>query len=172
MDYDAGMLGTIRDLMAHKGHANAAMLGAVGAHDVAVADADLSALLHHVLLANRFWILSVLGLPFVVEDEARPSRSFDELVQRFADMQAQESTWLATAAESDFARVLVDSRIPGGQCTVGDAFLQVCLHSHGHRAQIAKRLRQLGGVPPTTDFINWIAHRPAAVWPTSGSTVS
>jgi uncharacterized damage-inducible protein DinB len=39
--------------------------------------------------------------------------------------------------------------------------MQVCLHSHGHRAQAAKMLRRLGGEPPATDFILWLANRPA-----------
>ena len=35
------------------------------------------------------------------------------------------------------------------------------MHSHGHRAQIAKIYRRLGGVPPMTDFILWVATRRA-----------
>ena len=51
--------------------------------------------------------------------------------------------------------------IPGGRCSVMQAWLQVCLHSHGHRAQLAKLLRAHGGEPPVTDFISWLATRPA-----------
>lgn len=161
------MLETFRDLVAHKGHANAAILSAVGAKGAAEADRELNALLHHVLLANRFWMLAILRLPFVAEHESCPSRSFGELVQRFSNTQAQESTWLATAAEADLSRVLRDPLIPGGQCTVAEALLQVCMHSHGHRAQMAKRLRECGVVLPTTDLINWLTSRPAAAWPLS-----
>lgn len=159
------LLDTIRDLVAHKGYANAAMLSAIAGNDAASADAEVNRTLHHVLLANRFWTLAILGLPFSAESESRPSRSLDELVWRFSDTQAQESRWLATAAEADLARVLIDPQIPGGQCSVGDALLQVCLHSHGHRAQIARRLRHLGGVPPPTDYITWLPNRPEAAWP-------
>ena len=45
------------------------------------------------------------------------------------------------------------------------AYVQVCLHSHGHGAQCAKLLRKHGGVPPQTDFILWLAGRPEAEWP-------
>jgi uncharacterized damage-inducible protein DinB len=165
--YDARMLERLRDLVAHKGYANAAILSAVGDHEAAAADRELNALLHHVLLANRFWMLAILGLPFAAEDESRPSRSFGELVQRFASTQEQESRWLAAASEADLARVLRDPLIPGGQCSVAEALLQVCMHSHGHRAQVATRLRQHGAVPPPTDFINWLTSRPAAAWPLS-----
>jgi uncharacterized damage-inducible protein DinB len=39
------------------------------------------------------------------------------------------------------------------------------MHSHGHRAQCAAMLRELGGTPPAMDFITWLAGRPAAEWP-------
>ena len=43
--------------------------------------------------------------------------------------------------------------------------MQVAMHSLGHRAQCATRLRALGGNPPNTDFILWLKERPAADWP-------
>ena len=150
------MLDMLRDLVAHKGHANAALLTAIQQNGAAASDPELLELLHHILLANRFWLLTILGLPFVYEDEARPSPSFDTLIQRYATTQAQEVTWLATAREADLGRVLKDALIPNGTCSVSQAFVQVCLHSHGHRAQCAKMLRKHGGVPPPMDFILWL----------------
>src|SRR5262245_22035249 len=158
------MLDTLRDLVSHNGWANAAMLGAIRQRDGALADAELSELLHHILLANRFWLLSVLGLPFVFEQESRPSGSFDVLIQRYATTHNEQSAWLATATGNDLARILDNVLIPGGRCSVAQAFLQVCLHSHGHRAQCAKLLRRHGGVPPVTDFILWLESRPQAEW--------
>jgi uncharacterized damage-inducible protein DinB len=158
------MLEMLRDLVAHKGHANAALLSAIRQHPTAAGDADLWDLLHHILLANRFWLLTVLGLPFVHDDEARRSSSFDTLIRRFESTQAQEGTWLATAAEDDLARILEGALIPNGKCSVSQAFMQVCMHSHGHRAQCATLLRRQGGVPPPNDFILWLTNRPSAVW--------
>jgi uncharacterized damage-inducible protein DinB len=158
------MLEMLRDLLAHKGHANAALLGAIRQNDAAVADLELGQLLHHVLIANRFWLLAVLELPFAFEEESQPADSFAALVQRYRSTQEQESAWLAAATDADLARVLASPLIPGGQCSVPQAFMQVCMHSHGHRAQAAKLLRRHGGVPPVTDFITWLAGRPAAEW--------
>jgi uncharacterized damage-inducible protein DinB len=46
-----------------------------------------------------------------------------------------------------------------------DTMHQVVLHSQGHRAQNALRLRQLGGAAPLTDYIVWIlAGRPTPLW--------
>lgn len=165
----ARMLEMLRDLIAHKGHANAVMLTAIRGHGEAAADPAIVALLHHVLLANRFWLLTVLGRPFDHDVEARPSASFDALVARYAATQAEEAAWLETATQTELARVVEDSRIPGGACSVGQAFVQVCLHSHGHRAQCAKLLRAHGVVPPMTDFILWIADRAAPAWPAPGA---
>jgi uncharacterized damage-inducible protein DinB len=158
------MLEMLRDLVAHKGHANAALLTAIRQNPTAASDRELWDLLHHILLANRFWMLAVLGLPFVHDDEARPSSSFDALMQRYAGTHTQETAWLETATEDDLARILEDTLIPNGTCSVSQAFMQVCLHSHGHRAQCAKLLRQHGGVPPATDFILWLTSRPQAEW--------
>jgi uncharacterized damage-inducible protein DinB len=38
------------------------------------------------------------------------------------------------------------------------------MHSHGHRAQCATRLRLLGGTPPAMDFILWLKDRPVPDW--------
>ena len=159
------MLPLLRDLIAHKGHANAAMLTAIRNHPAATVDFELWELLHHILLANRFWLLTVLRAPFEAEQEARRSRSFDDLVRRYAASQAQEAAWIDAAAGADLERVLEDPLIPGGRCTVAEALVQVCLHTHGHRSQAAKLLRRHGGVPPMTDFIAWLPERPHADWP-------
>ena len=159
------MLQMLRDLIAHKGHANAALLDAVRRNDAAAADPELRELLQHTLLANRFWLLTVLRHPFVFETESRPAPSFEGLVARYAATQAEEAAWLAGATTADLERMLESPLIPNGRCSVAQAFMQVCLHSHGHRAQAAKLLRRHGGTPPASDFILWLTTRPAAEWP-------
>jgi uncharacterized damage-inducible protein DinB len=154
----------VADLIAHKNHANAATLAAIGDNAAAAADAELLDMLHHVLLANRFWLLAVRSQPFVYEEESRRSPSFEDLVARYARLQAEEATWLAAASDEDLGRTIESPQIPGGRCSVTQAWLQVCLHSHGHRAQLAKLLRRHGGEPPAADFILWLATRPAPRW--------
>ena len=158
------MLQMLRELIAHKGHADAALLKAIRENAAASADPDVLDLLHHVLLANRFWLSAVLGVPFVFAHESRRSESIDGLVQRYAQSHAQEAAWLATANEADLERILKDALIPSGECSVAQAFMQVCLHSHGHRSQCAKLLRRHGGTPPPGDFIEWLVRRPDAAF--------
>jgi uncharacterized damage-inducible protein DinB len=158
------MLEMLRDLVAHKGYADAALLHAVRENDAAVSDPEIRELLHHVLLANRFWLCSILEVSFVLELESRDSSSFGELVQRYAGVHAREAAWLQAATDADLARMLDHPDIPGGRCARSQAWMQVCLHSHGHRSQCAKLLRNHGGVPPMTDFIVWLATRPVPAW--------
>ena len=66
----SAMLQMLRDLVAHKGHANAALLNAIRQNAASASDPELWELLHHILLANRFWLNSVLGLPFVLGDDS------------------------------------------------------------------------------------------------------
>ena len=166
------MLAMLRDLVAHKGYANAALLNAVRRNEAAASDPELSDLLHHILLANRFWLLTIRREPFVVEHEARPCASLDTLIERYRASQAQEDAWLSAAADVHLTRRLEDAQIPGGSCSLSQAFLQVCLHSQGHRAQCAKLLGRHGGVPPQTEFILWLVHRPPPDWAGAGDTRS
>jgi len=73
--------------------------------------------------------------------------------------------WLSQSADADLNRVLQIPTLPGQNISVTEAILQVTMHSHGHRAQCATRLRSLGGTPPPTDFILWAKDRPAPGWP-------
>jgi uncharacterized damage-inducible protein DinB len=158
------MLAMLRDLVAHNGHANAAMLAAIRGNAAAAADVEILDLLHHVLVANRFWLVTVLGQPFDFPHESRPASSLDELILRYGATHEQQSHWVGAATQADLERTLEHPLVPGGRCSVAQAFMQVCMHSHGHRAQCAKLLRRHGAVPPQTDFITWLVERPAAEW--------
>ncbi|HEU0172715.1 MAG TPA: DinB family protein [Blastocatellia bacterium] len=158
------MLVMLRDLIYHKGYANASLLKAVRQHETAAQDPELWKLLHHIILANRFWLRLSLGLPFVVEEESRTPESLEAIVAQYRETHEQEMEWLAQVQEPELARVLETPFIPDFSCSIAQAMVQVCLHSQGHRAQCATRLRQLGVAPPNMDFILWLKDRPTADW--------
>jgi len=158
------MIEILRDLVRHKAHANASLLSAIRRYDRAADDDELRALLHHIILANRFWLMSCLGQPFAIDEESRLPASMAVLADQYRATHAQEWEWIAHATDADMARPLAGPLIPGGGCSVAEALMQVCLHSHGHRAQCATRLRLLGGTPPATDLILWVQTRPDADW--------
>lgn len=157
------------DLIRHKWHANANLLTAIHRHDVASHDKELRKLLHHVLLANRYWLLLILQIDFSAEQESRISTSLDDLVARYRETERQEMDWISKPQEADTARILQTPFLPGRSFTIDQAITQVCMHSHGHRAQCATLLRSLGGVPPPMDFILWLKDRPTADWPSEAA---
>ena len=154
----------LQDLIHHKGHANAALLKAIRQHETAAQDPELRKLLHHIILANRFWLCLSLGLPFAVEAESQVPDSLEAIAVLYRETHAQEVEWIAQVQDAELARTLETPFIPGHSYTVAQALMQVCLHSHGHRAQCATRLRLLGGAPPSMDFILWLKERPAPDW--------
>jgi uncharacterized damage-inducible protein DinB len=158
------MIAILRELFRHQAHADASMLMAIKRHQVALIDQELRKLIHHILVSHRFWIHLSQGLPFNVEVESVVPATFDELAERFQTTQEQELAWLNQLQAVDLARVLESQYLPAGPVTVGEALTQVCLHSHGHRAQCAARLRMLGGEPPPADYILWAKNRPGPIW--------
>ena len=158
------MLPMLRDLVVHKVYANASLIKAIRQHKPAAQDPELRKLLHHIILANRYWLFLILGLPFAVEEESRLPESLGAITALYQETHAQEGQWIAQLQEDDLARALETPFIPGLHCSVAHAIMQVCLHTQGHRAQCASRIRSLGGEPPALDFILWLKERPAADW--------
>ena len=163
----------IHDLVRHKWHANAVMLSAIRQHDASARDEELRKLLHHILIANRYWLYLILHKEFVREEEARIPDGLDALIAKYKATETEELEWLAQCQAPDMDQVLrPQSPLLGGQTfSVAQAVMQVCMHSVGHRAQCAGRLRALGGTPSNTDFVLWLKNRPAASWPGAASGV-
>src|SRR5438045_251900 len=78
------MLSTVGDLMLHKSHATASMLTSIQSSPSAASDPTVIHVLQHILVANRFWLLTIKGQPFArqVEQEGTPE-TFDALVAAF-----------------------------------------------------------------------------------------
>ena len=158
------MLLILQSLIQHKGYANASLLKAVRHYEIAAQDPELLKLLHHIILANRFWLSLILGLPFTVEEEPQIPSSLEAIAVQYRETHTKEIEWLSQVQEADLARMLESPLIPVRSCSVAEALMQVCLHSHGHRAQCAARLRFLGGMAPPLDFILWLQERSALGW--------
>src|SRR3990172_11994540 len=120
------MLEILRELMAHKGHVDSTVLATVRNSAGAAADSEVIDLLHHILLANRFWLLSILARPFVLAEESRGSSSFEEIVRRYRVTHEAELQWLASAGEADLTRIIENPLIPGGRASTLEAWMQVC----------------------------------------------
>lgn len=154
----------LRDLVHHKAWASSVLLTAIQNSVRAADDDGLRTLLHHIILANRFWLFSCLDRPFTIDAESQVPGSLREVVELFRSTHVMEGKWVAEADDAVLERRLEGPLIPGGSCSIAQAYLQVCMHSQGHRSQCASRLRGLGGEPPVTDFIVWLVERPVAQW--------
>src|SRR5712671_474482 len=124
------MLVLLQDLVRHKAFANASLLRAVRDHQAATRDDELRKLLHHVILANRFWVTLILGLSFRHEEESRLPESLEAIAEQDRETHALELEWISSAQEPDLARMLETVFIPGRRFSVAQALTQVCLHSH------------------------------------------
>jgi uncharacterized damage-inducible protein DinB len=158
------MLPMLRDLLRHKEYANASLIKAIRQHEAATQDLELRKLLHHIILANRYWLSLILGLPFALEEESLLPESLEAITALYRETHAKEAQWIARLHEHDLAKTLETPFIPGLHCSVAQAIMQVCLHTQGHRAQCASRIRSLRGEPPTLDFILWLKERRSPDW--------
>src|SRR5262249_47761476 len=120
--------------------------------------------LHHIILANRFWVALLAGHPFDINNESRVPESLQVIAALYRETHEREAQWINGLHDPDLDRVVVTAFIPDHSFSLAQAMMQVCLHSHGHRAQCAAKLRALGGNPPPTDFVAWLTERPAPNW--------
>jgi uncharacterized damage-inducible protein DinB len=158
------MLAMLVDLFAHQAHADASLLNAIRRHEVAAQDRELRSMVHHILVAHRFWVYLGQGLPFVADEEAKVLDTIELEAARFQETRIAEKLWLDGLQESDLERVVESPFLPGQSIAVREGLMQACLHSQGHRAQCASRLRMLGGDPPRMEYIIWVKDRAEAVW--------
>jgi uncharacterized damage-inducible protein DinB len=148
------------DLYRHQAWADAELWRACEAHAGALSDKVLWERLHHIHLVQQAFLAIARGadvraLKFTTPaDYATPSELKAE-AQRY---HAEVGPFVAGLTAEALERTLVIPwfREPALELPVGQALLQAAMHSHYHRAQNATRLRDLGGVPPLTDYIVWL----------------
>jgi uncharacterized damage-inducible protein DinB len=158
----------LRDLYGHQVWADAEHWRAIEAHPPAAADKAIRDRLHHIHLVQRAfrWIVGDRQSTFTI---TKP-----EDFATAADLKAYAREYHDEIV--DFLRGLSDARLasdvniewfkdPPLRLTVTEALTQCAMHSHYHRGQNATRLRELGGTPPTTDYIVWLwKGRPKPAW--------
>ena len=154
------MLEMLRSLFRHMAWADSQILAAGGAHPEAAADVELSRALHHIVRVQRYFLSRFLGRPFDLDAEMRPCDSFEELERRFRETHAEELAFVDRIGPEALAPILEFPPRTDIRPTVGEAMVQVAMHSQHHRGQCATRLRVLGVTPPTVDFILWLKDRP------------
>jgi uncharacterized damage-inducible protein DinB len=161
------MLTYLHELYSHQEWADAEHWRAFESHPAALADKAIRDRLHHIHLVQSafLWIAGPRTTPFVItkpEDFSNPAD-----LKTFAQKGHQDFAALLAGLDDDSANQTLE--IPWIQPPLKisrrHALMQAAMHSHYHRGQNATRLRELGGVPPITDFIMWLCDgQPKARW--------
>ena len=160
------MISLISDLFGHEAWADAEHWRAINALPAAGEDRELCDRLHHLHLVQRGYLKLLLGEPFDVQKEQEPFPSLKELELSARRYHERMAALVATLSAAGLKDKLEIRWFSGFNPTLGEALVQVAMHSHYHRGQNATRLKQLGAQPPMTDFIAWVhAGRPEPRWP-------
>jgi uncharacterized damage-inducible protein DinB len=156
------------ELYAHQEWADAEHWRAFEAHPTALKDKSLYERLHHIHAVQHgfLWITGPRTSAFEykkAEEYPNPAALKKYAQQGLTGLRER----LRTATPEALEEVI---EVPWFQPTLKisrrQALMQAVMHSHYHRGQNAMRLRELGGVPPTTDFILWLhKDQPPADWP-------
>ncbi len=159
------MLEPYATLFRHEVWADATLLEAVAAHPETAADETVNKRLRHTHVVQRAFLAYLEGGK---PDLAALREPFDSLAALGASVRAYHERVMQALEGFDDERLrqkLTVEWFPDAEFTFADVLLQMPLHSHSHRGQNLVRLRELGGRPPTLDFIVWTAQgRPAASW--------
>lgn len=155
------------ELYAHQQWADAGHWRAFEAYPAALADKALFERLHHIHVVQHafLWITGSRAAQFEykkVEEFADAAALKRYAQQGLAELEERLKNITPEAMEQKIEIVWFK---PALTISRRHALMQAAMHSHYHRAQNATRLRELGGVPPTTDFIAWLRDgQPAARW--------
>jgi uncharacterized damage-inducible protein DinB len=158
----------LNDLYSHQAWADAELLRAIGAHPSARDDKAVRHRLHHLHFVQHafLWTVGDRGQPFRM---TRPEdfSTFESLLAYAREFHELVPALLGGLTPARLAEKvgIVWFNDPPLSITIAEALTQAAMHSHYHRGQNATRLRELGGEPPTTDYIVWLwKGRPQPAW--------
>jgi len=157
----------LNELYGHQEWADAVHWWALVAHKGALEDNSIRERLMHIHLVQHgfLWITGPPGVEFTfkkLEDFPQMRGLRDYAREYHAEMRERFKTLTVGRLEEE---VEVPWFQPVLKISVRQALMQAAMHSHYHRGQNAVRLRELGAVPPGTDYIVWLREgKPAARW--------
>lgn len=155
----------LHELYSHQEWADAEHWRAFEAYPAALADRAIRDRLHHIHLVQSafLWVVGPRTAQFTISKV----EDYPEMADLKAFARKYHSDMYATLGAMDEERLMVEVPwfTPPLKIAVRHALTQAAMHSHYHRGQNAIRLRELGGAPPGTDFIEWLRRgQPAAQW--------
>jgi uncharacterized damage-inducible protein DinB len=109
----------------------------------------------HIWAGESVWLERWKGKAETPWPDESERVSIAALAERFRDTWKQRTAWLETVATTKLTESVVyrDSKGSRFSATLGDMMLQMCLHSHHHRAQAVNMFRRLGAAAPELDYM-------------------
>ncbi|MFN0172433.1 MAG: DinB family protein [Bryobacteraceae bacterium] len=156
----------LQDLCRHQAWADAEHWRALDTCPAALADKGLRQRLHHLVEVQYIFLRVARGEKFE-RLTLTPSAEPQQLREQAQQNHQAYADFLSGEIEARLGEIVTLPwfQNPPIQITVAEALTQVVMHSQGHRAQNAVRLRELGGKAPMTDFIVWLwKGRPLPEW--------
>lgn len=160
------------DFMAHMEWADALTWRSIHNAPAANADERLRYLLHHIHIVKVVYMQAWRGDPFVVTELT----SYPDVRSVFDWSMPYYATARAFARDVDESRFDTPLEFPWADlinqqfgtvlpATFAESAWQVLSHTSYHRGQVATRVREIGGEPPTVDYLAWVWQgRPVADW--------
>ena len=165
-------LAELRDLYRHMEWADASVWRAVFGWENAIDDQKLKDYFYHLHLVQRAfiraWRNEPANAPFPTFEDLKSVHDWGRSYYKeiFVHLDRLSGEEIFRPMQLPWAELVTKQlgRVPAS-ITIGETMLQVPLHSLYHRGQINARLREVGGEPPTVDYIVWIwIEKPAASW--------
>jgi uncharacterized damage-inducible protein DinB len=159
------MLSILRDLLAHAEWANAVFFH-TWAKSPARDHEELRQRVAHIVGVQQGFLSILRGEPPGMPPGGPPP-SFDELKSWAEKSHTALRAFAADLQEAGLSRTVRIPWFPEPPCvvTVGEALVQVAMHTQHHRGQCMTRLKDHGGEPKNVDWIIWLwKQKPQGRW--------
>jgi uncharacterized damage-inducible protein DinB len=133
-------------------------------------DAKIADTLHHIHQVQHIFWQAWTRAQFVVR-ERKEFAAIEDIVAWGVEARRGVLSFIEQVSAGELAQEMrmpwagffeQQAKQPAGVHTMGESVLQVFLHTQHHRGQVCMRMREVGVVPPTIDFILWLwAGRPS-----------
>jgi len=161
------------DLYLHQEWADARIWKAVLASEKGRSDEYVLNTLMHIHETQQSFLNVWLDRPFE-RWKREEIGSVDDVCEWARQFYSSQTAFLESISDAELSRITVVpwakyfARSLGhdpGETTLAETLHQVVSHSMHHRGQVARRLRELEGAPPLTDYIVWLwSGRPLPEW--------
>lgn len=161
-----------RELLTHMEWADAQTWRAARSVPAALSDERLKYLLHHIHLVQSVYLQAWSGAPFVVTELTGFSdlAAIEAWARPYYRMAAEyartvEEPKFSQPVDFPWSELIVKQFGKELPVTLSESAWQVFSHTTYHRGQVATRIREIGGEPPTVDFLVWAwGGKPAPDW--------